>query len=189
VNATVDDTQVGQVSAGQQATITPSGATTPAYGTVASIGLIASESSNVASFPVVIDVTGDPSGLYAGATADVAIIVKELNNVVEVPTASIQYSTSGLASVTQVKNGKTVSTPVTVGSAGNGESQITSGVVAGDKVQERVVKISGLPSGARPGGLGGSSGFGGGAGGSRPGSCGGGGFSPGGSGGAGGLGG
>ena len=33
-----------------------------------------------------IDVTGNPTGLYAGASADVSIIVKQLNNVTEVPT-------------------------------------------------------------------------------------------------------
>ena len=106
VNTTVDDTEIGQIADGDQATITPTGSTTPAYGTVASIGLIATESSNVATFPVVIDVTGIPTGLYAGSTADVAIIVKQLNNVVEVPTAAINYSTSGQATVTQVKNGQ-----------------------------------------------------------------------------------
>ena len=111
VNTTVDDTEIGQIAQGDQATITPTGATTLDFGTVASIGLIATESSDVATFPVVIDVTGDPTGLYAGATADISIIVKQLNNVVEVPTAAITYSTSGQATVTEVKNGKHVSEP------------------------------------------------------------------------------
>ena len=58
----------------------------------APISLIGSQSSNVTTFPVVIDVTGNPSGLYAGATAeDVSIIVKQLNNVTEVPTQAISY--------------------------------------------------------------------------------------------------
>ena len=108
VNTTVDDTEIGQIADGDQATITPTGATTVDYGTVASIGLIATESSDVATFPVVIDVTGDPTGLYAGSTADVSIIVKQLNDVVEVPTAAITYTTSGQATVTEVKNGKHV---------------------------------------------------------------------------------
>ena len=108
VNTTVDDTDIGQVAEGDQATVTPTGATTVDYGTVASIGLIATETSDVATFPVVIDVTGDPTGLYAGSTADVSIIVKQLNNVVEVPTAAITYSTSGQATVTEVKGGKHV---------------------------------------------------------------------------------
>ena len=132
---------------------------------MASIGLIATESSNVATFPVVIDVTGTPSGLYAGSTADVAIIVKQLNNVVEVPTAAINYSNSGQTTVTQVKAGKDVTTSVTLGQAASGETQITGGVTAGDQVVERVVKFTGVPGGSRTGGLGGFGGAGGGFGG------------------------
>jgi hypothetical protein len=162
VNTTVDDTQIGQISDGDQATITPTGSTTVSYGTVASIGLIATESSDVATFPVVVDVTGDPSGLYAGSTAEVSIIVKQLNNVVEVP---ISYSTGGQATVTQVKGGKHVTTSVNVGQAESGETQVTSGLVSGDSVLERVVKFTGVPGATRSGGLGGLGGTNGGLGG------------------------
>jgi macrolide-specific efflux system membrane fusion protein len=155
VNTTVDDTEVGQVAQGDQATITPTGATTLDFGTVASIGLIATESSNVATFPVVIDVTGNPTGLFAGSTADVSIIVKQLNNVVEVPTAAITYSTGGQATVTEVRRKTHVSQPVTVGQASAGETQITNGISAGDSVLERVITFKGTPGGARTSGLGG----------------------------------
>jgi multidrug efflux pump subunit AcrA (membrane-fusion protein) len=161
VNTTVDDAEIGQITDGDQATITPTGSTTVSYGTVASIGLIATESSGVATFPVVVDVTGDPSGLYAGSTASVSIIVKQLNNVVEVPTAAISYSTGGQATVTQVKDGKQVSTAVNVGQAESGETQITSGLVSGDRLVERVVKFTGGTGAARTGGLGGFGGTGG----------------------------
>jgi multidrug efflux pump subunit AcrA (membrane-fusion protein) len=165
VSTTVDDTEVDQVSDGDQATITATGSTTPVYGTVASIGLVATESSNVATFPIVVDITGDPTGLYAGSTASVSITVKQLNNVVEVPTASITYNASGQATVTKVNNGKDVSTPVTVGAAGNGETQVTSGVVSGDSVVERVVKFTAPAGGTKAGVLGGTTGGFGGAGG------------------------
>lgn len=180
IDTTVDDTEIGQIADGDQATITPTGSTTPVYGTVASIGLIATETSDVATFPVVVDVTGNPPGLYAGSTADVAITVKELNNVVEVPTAAISYGTSGQATVTLVKNGKHVSTPVKVGQAANGETQITSGVVTGDSIVEREVKFTGAAGGAKTGGLGGLGGTTGGLGGAGTGA---GGFTPGGFGG------
>jgi multidrug efflux pump subunit AcrA (membrane-fusion protein) len=171
VNTTVDDTDIGQVAEGDQATVTPTGATTVDYGTVASIGLIATETSDVATFPVVIDVTGDPTGLYAGSTADVSIIVKQLDNVVEVPTAAITYNpTSGQATVTEVKGGKDVSVDVTVGQAAAGETQIVTGVSAGDSIVERVVKFTGGLGGAGGAGITGGftrggGGFGGGAGG------------------------
>ncbi len=96
------------------------------------------------TFPVVIDVTGTPLGLYAGSTAGVSIIVKQLNNVTEVPTAAISYNTSGQATVTKVRQRCPRGQAVTVGAAANGETQITSGVTAGDKVLERVISFKGL---------------------------------------------
>ena len=177
VNTTVDDTQISQIAEGDQVDITLSGSgsssslpsasssssatsssTSAIYGTVNSISLVGSQSSDVTTFPVVIDVTGDPAGLYAGASADVSIIVKQLNNVTEVPTAAISYTSSGQATVTQVVNGSHVVKNVTVGAAENGETQISSGVSAGDKVLERQVTFK-APGGGT-GGLFGSGGSG-----------------------------
>ena len=152
VNTTVDDTEIGQISDGDQADIVPTGSTTTVYGTVASVSLIGSESSNVTTFPVVIDVTGDPTGLYAGSTADASIIVKQLNNVTEVPTQAISYNTNGQATVTQVVDGSHVVKTVTVGPAASGETQITKGVKAGDKVLERTISFRG-GAGTTGGGL------------------------------------
>ena len=105
------------------------------------------------TFPVVIDVTGDPTGLYAGSTASVSIIVKQLNDVTEVPTQAISYNTSGKATVTQVVNGSHVVKAVTLGSAASGETQILSGVKVGDKVLERTVTFKGGAGGTGGGGL------------------------------------
>ena len=118
VNATVSSTSVSQMQVGDQATITVSGSTTPIYGTVGSIGLLATTTSGVSSFPVVVDVTGSPSGLYGGTSANVSIIVKELQDVIVVPTAAISY-TSGAsgATVSLDTDGKKVAQPVTVGIA------------------------------------------------------------------------
>ena len=201
VNATVDDTQIGQIADGDQVNITlgsssgsggtpvaagssagSSSSSSTVYGTVGSISLIGSQSSDVTTFPVVIDVTGNPPGLYAGASADVAIIIKQLNNVTEVPTEAITYNSSGQATVTEVVNGAHVVKDVTVGAAENGETQITSGIAAGSKVLERQVTFhapgggagglfgpggAGAKGGGFPGGGfgGGGGGFGGGGGG------------------------
>ncbi|HVB90877.1 MAG TPA: biotin/lipoyl-binding protein [Acidimicrobiales bacterium] len=164
VNTTVDDTQIGQIAAGDQAVVTPTGAIAPDYGTVASIGLIATQTSGVATFPVVVDITGDPAGLYAGSTASVSLIVKQLNNVTEVPSAAISYAQSGQASVTQVVHGKDISRPVTVGDSQAGLTQIVTGIAAGDRVLERVVTFKGIPGGGGAGLFGGNGtrGFGGG---------------------------
>ncbi|HMK62405.1 MAG TPA: biotin/lipoyl-binding protein [Acidimicrobiales bacterium] len=163
VDASVDDSSIGEIQQGDQANIVPEGSETTVYGTVGSIGLIATSSSGVASFPVTVDVTGNPSGLYTGMTADLTIVVKELSDVLTVPTAALRYENGGTY-VELVQNGKDVLQPVTVGTSSGGESQITSGLAAGDQVVETFVRststgASGTGSGFRFGG--GLGGFGG----------------------------
>ena len=71
----------------------------------------------MSSFPVVIDVTGTPAGLYGGSSANVSIIVKELQDVVVVPTDGHQLHHGGTTAVTSTTNGKKVIQPVTIGIA------------------------------------------------------------------------
>jgi uncharacterized membrane protein YgcG len=170
VNASVDDTEVGQVKTGDQAVITPDGATTPVYGTISSVAMLASSSSTVPSYPVTIAVTGSPSGLYAGASATVSIIVKQLTGVLAVPTAAIHYD-SGHAAVYEISNGAEVSHQVTTGQTQSGYTQILSGLNEGDQIAVTVTGGTGTGTGGtnRTGGTGrtgtGGGGFGGGGGG------------------------
>jgi macrolide-specific efflux system membrane fusion protein len=137
---------------------------------VASVGLLASTTSDVASFPVVVDVTGSPSGLYGGSSATVSITTEELRDVVVVPTAALHYSGNSV-SVLADEGGKKVTKVITVGAASAGDTQVLSGLAVGDKVYETEVTFRGGlrtgTSGARAGLFGdsGSSGFTGGAGG------------------------
>jgi macrolide-specific efflux system membrane fusion protein len=133
VNGSVDDTQVGSVKTGDQAVIVPDGATTPVYGTVSSVGLIATTTSGVATYPVTITVTGTPAGLYPGAGGTVTLIVRQLSNVTTVPTAAVHY-TSGGAVVYEMVNGRQVAHPVTVGMTSGGQTQIVSGLSVGTEV-------------------------------------------------------
>lgn len=162
VNATVDSTQVGQLKVGDQATITVSGSTTPVYGTVGSIGLLASTTSGVASFPVVIDVTGSPTGIYGGSSATVSIITEELQDVVVVPTGAIQYSGND-TTVTLDSGGKKIKRTVQIGAASGGDTQVSKGLIVGDKVYVTTVTFhGGTGSGGRSGLFGGTGGgFGG----------------------------
>jgi multidrug efflux pump subunit AcrA (membrane-fusion protein) len=165
VNGTVDDTQVGLVQTGDQAVIVPDGATTPVYGTVNSVGLIADTSSGVATYPVTIAVTGDPGGLYPGASATVTLIVKQLSNVTTVPTEAVHYTSSG-AVVYEIVNGRQIAQPVTVGMTSGLQTQIVSGVSVGTEVVVPAARTGGAGpttggTTRRGGGFGGS-GFGGG---------------------------
>jgi len=170
VNSTVDSSQVSQVKVGDQATVTVSGSTSDIFGTVASVGLLASTSSDVSTFPVVIDVTGSPAGLYGGSAATVSIITEELQGVVVVPTTAIHYS-GNATTVLLDQNGSKVSRTVEIGAASDGDTQVTSGLAVGDKVYVTEVTFhGGLGTGSRSGlfgrtGAGGTGGFGGGGGG------------------------
>ena len=153
VNASVGASDVANIAKGDQVTITATGSTTPVFGLVSSVGIVASSSSGTSAFPVVISVTGSPTGLYAGSTANVSIIYKQLSNVLVVPTLAVTR-TNGNSYVTLNKNGVKSQRLITVGLSSGGSTQVVSGLTTGDTVVERV------PT-ARTGGTGGFGGFGG----------------------------
>ena len=180
VNATVDSTGVGLVAPGDQAQIIPGSSPSMVYGTIASVGVMATTSSGVATFPVVISVTGNPSGLHAGDTATVSLIYRQFSGVLIVPTAAV-HTVGGQRVVYLVSGGKQVNHPVGVGLSSGGSTQITSGLNEGDQVEVAIpttsnggagssASRSARPSGGTrqfPGGgnFGGGGGFGGGFGG------------------------
>jgi len=148
VDASLTTADLASVKKGLQVEITPSGTGTKVFGTVSSVGVIASSSGGTATFPVTIAVTGKPTELYAGGTADVVIIVKQLNDVLTVPTAAIR-TVDGKTVVRLVSDGKEVDTPVTVGAVYGPSTQITKGLSAGDTVVIADVRLTG--GGQRPG--------------------------------------
>jgi multidrug efflux pump subunit AcrA (membrane-fusion protein) len=165
VTASVGSADLPQLKKGLQAEITPTGSATKIFGTVRSVGIIASSSSSgSATFPVTITVTGSPKGLYAGGGATVSIIVKQVENVLSVPTNAV-HTEGGKTVVYQMKDGAQVSTPVKVGTTYGAVTQILSGLKAGDKVVGTTFRLGGnRPSGGtgtRQGGGTGSSGPGG----------------------------
>ena len=166
VAGTVDDTEVGQVKTGEQAVITPDGSTTPVYGTVATVGLVPSSTSGVAAYPVTVNVTGNPGGLYPGAGASLSIVVRQLTGVLAVPTAALHSSAAG-SYVDLTAGGKQARRTVTTGLASNGYTQITGGLADGAQIvaPAGVRTRTGTGTGGRTGFGGGTGGFGGGTGG------------------------
>lgn len=156
VTATVDDTQIGLVQGGDQAVIVPNGSTTPVYGVVGAVGLVATTTSGVATYPVSITVTGNPPGLFAGAGATVTIIVKQLSNVVVVPARAVHY-VNGKPVVYELSGGQQVAHPVSVGLTSGAETQVTAGLSAGQRVVIPAARggASAPAGGTRRGGLGG----------------------------------
>lgn len=165
VNASVDDTQVSQLRSGDQAAIVPNGSTSQVFGTVASVGMVGSQNSGVTSYPITIDVTGNPGNLPIGATAQISITVKQLTDVVVVPRAAVR-SEGGQFVVYEMSGTKQVSRPVTVGLSAGGQTQITSGLAAGTRIVLPAAPAGSRGAGTgRGGGFGSGGGFGGGGGG------------------------
>ncbi|HTT54973.1 MAG TPA: biotin/lipoyl-binding protein [Streptosporangiaceae bacterium] len=141
VTASVDASVVGRIKAGDQVVISTAGAAGPVRGTVHSVGLIADTSSGVATFPVVIDVSGTPPGLYAGASATIAIIYHQVRNALVVPSGAIRPSSPHTV-VDVLSGGHRVARDVTTGLTSGGLTQVTSGLAAGDRVVVTFQRIS-----------------------------------------------
>lgn len=147
VNLSVDDTSIANVHTGDQATITVSGRTDSVFGTVESVGVVATTSSGVASFPVVVRVTGSPTDLYAGSQAQVSIVYKQINDAILVSALAVHQGSSR-SYVDLVSNGKVTQQPVTTGQSSGGQIQILSGLNEGDQVQVTIpAAVAGITSG------------------------------------------
>jgi multidrug efflux pump subunit AcrA (membrane-fusion protein) len=141
VVADVAADDVASVKKGMQAQLTPSGASQPVYGTVTAVGLVAeASSSGAATFPVTVVVTGAQSKLYAGTSATVSIITKQVTNVLAVPAVALHTSGS-TTYVEKLVDGKQVRTPVKVGDTYGSSTEVTSGLKAGDKVVLATIKL------------------------------------------------
>ncbi|MEO6413422.1 MAG: biotin/lipoyl-binding protein [Pedococcus sp.] len=152
VNASVGASDLASVKKGLQVDITPDGSSQRVFGTVSSVGIMASTgSSGAATFPVVIKVTGSPTGLYAGGTVNAAIVVKQVDNVLTVPSAALT-SEGDATYVTVSKSGKETKTKVVIGTVYGASTEITSGLSEGDQVVVRQIR---LPAGGT-GGTGGT---------------------------------
>jgi RND family efflux transporter MFP subunit len=166
VNSTVGMADLSSLKQGLTCTVAATGATTSLPGTLTSIGIVGTTSSGTTSYPVIVTLTGNPTGLYVGGSADVTIVVSSVT-VLTVPTAAVQQE-NGQTHVTVVVNGAQTKTNVTVGRTFGTQTEITAGVAEGDEVVVPVDATSsrppfgnrsGFPSGARPSGAGRPSNF------------------------------
>jgi multidrug efflux pump subunit AcrA (membrane-fusion protein) len=133
VDASASTRQISELKVGDQVVVVPTGAAQPSRGTVVSISTIPTISNGVATFPIVIGVTGKPADMYVGATADLTVIFLSVSHVLTVPSSAV--STLGTRSFVGIlDHGKEVMRPVVVGAVGGVLTQIKSGLTPGEKV-------------------------------------------------------
>jgi len=151
------------IAVGQGATVTLAALPdTEVAGRVVAVAPTPTVVSNVVTYNVTIGLIGPPETVKDGMTADVSIIVAIARNVLELPNAAI--TTVGSTSTVQLVQGTTtVTREVTIGLVGESETQVTSGLQAGDKVHEASATSTGATgsSGSTGAGFGGLGGFGG----------------------------
>ncbi len=144
VNSTVGMADLANLKQALAATVTPTGSSTTLPGTLTSIGIVGTTSSGSTSYPIIVTLTGNPTGLYVGGSADITIVVSEIT-ALTVPTAAV-HQDNGQTYVIVTKDGVQTNTNVTVGRTFGASTEITAGVSEGDEV---VVPVQATSSGSR----------------------------------------
>jgi len=135
VDASTGSSDLANLQPGQVASVTPDGASEAIEATVASIGIVATGSSDgSATFPVVVNLSGEHSSLFSGTNASVTVTVAEYPDVLTVPTMAIT-TTGGTSVVTKLDGDTTTEVEVTVGRVFGEATEITAGLAEGDSVQ------------------------------------------------------
>ncbi|EQD36581.1 efflux transporter, RND family, MFP subunit, partial [mine drainage metagenome] len=88
--ASVSDAQISQVQIGDKVFVTPASSLNPIPGIVAQVTPVGSLSQGVIAYPVTASVS-DPLGtkLFTGESAQIAFVVKQVSNVLVVPTSAV----------------------------------------------------------------------------------------------------
>ncbi|TNM41262.1 efflux RND transporter periplasmic adaptor subunit [Nocardioides albidus] len=150
VDATVASADVAQVTEGLKARLTVSGIAETVDATVSEVGLVAeADSSGAAVFPVTIAVTGRRDDLYAGTSAEVAIVVSQRTDVLTVDSRALHADgdTTYVDKVTDAATGATERVIVTTGETSGMVTEVLTGLAEGDVVE--------IPGFSPPGGSGG----------------------------------
>ena len=174
------ESDIGKVKVGQPATVTVDAlADLELAAHVTNVSLLATTSGSVTSYDVTVSLDQHDGQLKPGMSATVNVVVSQAQGAVSVPSTAISR-TGGTTTVTVLRNGKDVVTPVTTGVVGDSTTQILSGVTSGEQIvivtRSNLGSSSGTASSTLGGstsgtlgtGTGGSAGFGGGAGGGAP---------------------
>lgn len=161
VDLSVSEFDFPSIQLGQAANVTFDAISTKTYtGIVTKVGKVATVSQGVVNFPVTVQITDADESIIPGMTAGVAIIMAQHENVLVVPNQAIQIS-GGQRVVTVLYQGQQIQVPVTIGLAGDSETEISGDVLKeGDVLVLNITSTTNSRNGNRSvfiggGGLGG----------------------------------
>ena len=136
------EADAGKVAAGQPVSFTIDSLPGQRFtGTLTSIDTVSTVVSNVVTYNAVVAFDSVPAGVKPGMTANVSVIAASRDNVISVPSAAIS-STGGVSTVEVRTNGVDETRTVTTGLKGDGTTEVTSGLDAGEQVVMSVGVVS-----------------------------------------------
>jgi HlyD family secretion protein len=137
VRATVGETDIANMSIGQEAQITFDAIAGAVFtGTIQEIPLQGSLTNNVLTYAVPVSLEGESKeALKAGMTANIKIVVGKQTNVLLIPSIVVQQGTNGKVVLVQDKAGQTpYETPVVLGLSDGTYVVVKQGLNEGDQV-------------------------------------------------------
>jgi macrolide-specific efflux system membrane fusion protein len=144
----LNEVDVPKVKVGNKATLTMNAFPTQTFtGKIVSIDTTGSASSGVTTYPAYIVYDSAIDGIYPNMAVDASIITTVKDNVILVPNAAVQTSTStGQSTVRIMKNGQVSTVNVTIGVANDTQTEIDSGVSENDTVVTGTTTTGGTTS-------------------------------------------
>ncbi len=134
IEANIDETDIGKVAVGQEATITLDGLSDVRLrGRVTAIAPNASMQSGVVTYLVYVTLNQADARLRGGMTATANIVVEQRQNVLYVPNRAIKNQRN-LRTVQVYQNGELVEKEVRVGLSNDQSTEILAGLGDGDEV-------------------------------------------------------
>ncbi len=136
VTADVVEDDISSMSIGQDATVAVGAVNAAIQGKVTAIAPVSgsSGSNSVVSYPVTVTLTGAPSDLRPGMSADITIVTASAKDVLTVPSEALRGTTGNYRVQVLGSDGAPTSTAVTVGLITSTAAEITSGLSTGEVV-------------------------------------------------------
>lgn len=149
VIADIDEADIGEVKEGERVTFAVDAHPDDVFnGRVTQVRQIATTTSNVVTYQVVISAPNADLKLKPGLTANVTIMTKEVNNVVMIPTKALKFTPNekmlakdqtikdckGQHKVWVMQGNVIKALPVTIGISSGMSTEIKSGVKPGQKI-------------------------------------------------------
>lgn len=167
ISVNLSEVDVPRVKVGNNATITLDAFPNKTFtGKVQSINTQGIVTSGVTTYPATIALDTDTPGIYNNMSATANIITETKDNALLIPNSAIQTQ-NGQPMVRVLKNGQVGLVSVEIGDSSDTQTEILSGLNAGDEVVTGLVSVSNASGAQSPFGIRSFGGFGGGGGGAR----------------------